>query len=312
MRSRPSPASLRPAPPTSAFEARLCLLIGRHVVLEPSPPIGSTPPSRPRPFQALCAFIRSGHGRTPRPRPSLVAPPTTGPTPSGLTPRPVGAQQLVPPRPALSEARSVSQVGRRRSSRSCLPATGPAPRPRPRAPPPRDRPRPLGGWQEASRHARVRDTGSGQQQGWEPRGNAATAAAGSVGGGRGLREELRLGSLCGVPGLRVAEVGQAARPRGGGARRAAGPARGVSQAAQARLVQLSWKQAALRPGRSLGGRARRRLQRVRSRPSLSVPAGHLRPPPLRPSESSPPTAASPSFKSLWRPSWRGACRWARA
>ncbi|CAN0494523.1 unnamed protein product [Rangifer tarandus platyrhynchus] len=34
----PAPASLRPAPPTSAFEARSFLLIGRHVVPEPGTP----------------------------------------------------------------------------------------------------------------------------------------------------------------------------------------------------------------------------------------------------------------------------------
>ena len=72
----PAPASLRPAPPTSAFEARLCLLIGRHVVPEPGTPPSAPPtPSRPRPLQALCAFI--GRPRTLGPA-HLVAPPTHG------------------------------------------------------------------------------------------------------------------------------------------------------------------------------------------------------------------------------------------
>lgn len=164
----PAPASLRPAPPTSAFEARLCLLIGRHVVPEPGTPPSAPPtPSRPRPLQALCAFI--GRPRTLGPA-HLVAPPTHGgpplPPPPQVSPASIGPAARPSEAPPLPEARSVSRVGRRRSSPSRLPAAGPAPRgPAHLAPPPRDRPRPLSGRQEASRHARVGDTGSGQGRG---------------------------------------------------------------------------------------------------------------------------------------------------
>lgn len=74
----------------------------------------------------------------------------------------------------------------------------------------------------------------------------------------------------------------------------AGPARGVSRAAQARLVRLSWKQAALGgPGAVSGGGSRRPAaggEGGLARGFQEVTCGHR---PLRPSESSPPNRGVP-------------------
>lgn len=48
----------------------------------------------------------------------------------------------------------------------------------------------------------------------------------------------------------------------------------------------------------------------RGRPSLRVPGGQLRPPPLQPLEPGTSTAGSPGPQSLWPP-WREVCRWAQ-
>lgn len=102
------------------------------------------------------------------------------------------------------------------------------------------------------------------------RGSGTRARANGGGGSRaGMRRRRRRAALevsegcarsCGW-GRSVASgtpsrggwVGGEAPGRGARAE-AAGPARGVSRAAQARLVRLSWKQAALGAGRGLGGR----------------------------------------------------------
>ena len=144
----PAPTSLRPAPPTSAFEARLCLLIGRHVVPEPG-----TPPSHPHrllpsleapPLPGLVCVHWAAADHRPRPsrRPAYSRRKGGGPLPRPqVSPASIGPAARPSEAPPLPEVRSVSRVGRKRSSRSRLPAAGPAPRgPAHLAPPPRDRP----------------------------------------------------------------------------------------------------------------------------------------------------------------------------
>lgn len=142
------------------------------------------------------------------------------------------------------------------------------------------------------------------------RGSGTRARANGEGGSRaGTRRRRRRAALevsegCARSGDRGRSVASGTPGRGGwlggeapgrGARAgAAGPARGVSRAAQARLVRLSWKQAALGgPGAVSGGGSRRPAaggEGGLARGFQEVTCGHR---PLRPSESSPPNCGVP-------------------